>query len=78
MKNLTETELKELKRVLFIWLNSDISQEWATAAQFLVKLGEISTQEATQRQLETQSEALKVLQAAMEKEEKTPLERGGG
>ena len=65
MKNLTDSEVERLKDILFKWAGSDNTQEWVNATNALIRIGEISTQEA-------QAEAIKYLNkvtAAMEKEE---------
>ena len=70
MKNLTKSEIERIKDVLFVWLTSDNLQTWATAAAHLIKLGEISTQEA-------QSEAIKYMNettAVFENEQKKDIE----
>ena len=61
MKNLTENEVARIKDILFVWADSDNLQEWASAISALVKLGEISTQEAQSKALAYMNKAMKFL-----------------
>ena len=59
MKNLTESEIARIKDILFKWADSDDLQEWASAISALIKLGEISTQEAQSEVLAYMNKTMK-------------------
>ncbi len=61
MRNLTESEVAKLKDILFKWVDSDNLQEWVNAVNALIKLGEISTQEAQSEALAYMNKAMKFL-----------------
>lgn len=61
MKNLTESEIAKLKDILFKWADSDNLQEWASAVSALIKLGEISTQEAQSQAIAFMEKAMKAI-----------------
>jgi len=61
MKNLTESDVSRLKDILFKWVDSENVQVWATAVNALIKLGEISTQEAQSEALVYMNKAMKFL-----------------
>ncbi len=61
MKNLTENEVARIKDILFKWADSDNVQEWASSISALIKLGEISTQEAQSKALAYMNKAMKFL-----------------
>ena len=59
MKNLTESEVARIKDILFKWAESENLQEWASAISALIKLGEISTQEAQSEVLAYMNKTMK-------------------
>ncbi|KKK83777.1 hypothetical protein LCGC14_2789960 [marine sediment metagenome] len=61
MKNLTESEVAKLKDILFKWVDSDNLQEWVNAVNALIKLGEISTQEAQSQAIAFMEKAMKAI-----------------
>ncbi len=61
MKNLTESEVARIKDILFNWADNENLQIWATAISALIKLGEISTQEAQSKALAYMNRAMKFL-----------------
>ena len=69
MKNLTDNEIAKLKDILFKWAESENLQEWASAVSALIKLGEISTQEAQSQALTYMQKAMKVID---QEEKKNP------
>ncbi|HDY86650.1 MAG TPA: hypothetical protein ENH82_00870 [bacterium] len=70
MKNLTDKEMATLKEKLFEHLGSENLQTWATAAQHLITLEQLSVQEYQSEALQYMKKAMETMEKASDEEEK--------